>query len=130
MDWRMSFLYLKGSEVVKIKKGMEKEVEKGKKVNQDPYGSCVYRYLERWADLMEAKIEEHKDKTPKEVIAEFADELSYEADTEGITGLMYGCAVSLLSQAWEYGEDLRVWHNKEYGYEGDGCVNPAVLSIR
>ena len=114
---------------MKIKKGMEEKVEEGRKINQDSYGRAIYSYLEKWANLMEAKIDEYKDKTPKEVIEEFADALSYEADTEGITGFMYGAAVSLLSQAWEYGEDLRVWHNKQYKYEGEGTVNPAVLTI-
>lgn len=53
----------------------------------------------------------------------------HEADTEGITGYMYGCAVSILSQCWKYGEYLRKWHNKEYNYDGDGVVNPAILTI-
>ena len=52
------------------------------------------------------------------------------ADTEGITGFMYGCAVNILSQCWEYGEVLRKWHNKEYDYEGDGVVNPAIMTVR
>lgn len=26
-------------------------------------------------------------------------------------------------------EELRKWHNKEYNYEGDGVVNPAILTI-
>ena len=43
--------------------------------------------------------------------------------------IMYGCAVSILSQCWKYGEELRKWHNKEYNYDGDGVVNPAVLTI-
>jgi len=47
----------------------------------------------------------------------------------GITGFMYGCAVNLLSQCWKHGEELRKWHNKEYGHEGDGVVNPAVFTI-
>lgn len=59
-----------------------------------------------------------------------ADRLSREADTEGITGFMYGCAVSILSQCWEYGEYLRKWHNKKYDYDGDGAVNPAVITVR
>lgn len=42
---------------------------------------------------------------------------------------MYGCAISILSQCWEYGEFLRKWHNGEYNYDGNGVVNPAVLSI-
>ena len=42
---------------------------------------------------------------------------------------MDGGAVSILSQWWKYGEEVREWHNKEYNYEGDGVVNPAVLTI-
>jgi hypothetical protein len=42
---------------------------------------------------------------------------------------MYGYAVNALSQSWKYGEELRKWHNTDYGYEGDGIVNPAVLTI-
>ena len=43
---------------------------------------------------------------------------------------MYGCAVSILSECWEYGEELRKWHNKKYNHGGDGVVNPAVLTIK
>lgn len=43
---------------------------------------------------------------------------------------MYGGAVAALSQFWKYGEELRRWHNKEWGHEDtDGVVNPAVLTI-
>ena len=52
-----------------------------------------------------------------------------EVNKEGITGFMYGAAVSILSQCWEYGEYLRKWHNKDYGYDGDGVVNPAVITV-
>ena len=62
-------------------------------------------------------------------IVDIADSTSHEADTEGITGFMYGCAVNALSQLWEYGEELRKWHNKEYNYDGEGVVNPAILTI-
>jgi len=41
----------------------------------------------------------------------------------------YGCAVSILSQCWEYGEYLRKWHNKKYDYDGDGAVNPAIMTV-
>lgn len=43
---------------------------------------------------------------------------------------MYGCAVNILAQCWKYGEELRKWHNKEYNYNGNGVVNPAVLTIK
>lgn len=64
------------------------------------------------------------------VIVDNADKLSNEADAEGITGFIYGCAVGILLQCWKYGEFLRKWHNGEYNYDGDGVVNPAILSIK
>lgn len=72
----------------------------------------------------------HKQYIFEVVVYDNADKLSYDADTEGITGFMYGCAVSILSQCWEYGQYLRKWHNKEYGYDGMGVVNPAVMSLK
>lgn len=54
---------------------------------------------------------------------------SHDADTEGITGFMYGCAVNILAHVWEHGEELRRWHNGEYDYDGDGVVNPAILTV-
>ena len=69
------------------------------------------------------------DKEIKQIFYDVAKELSFKADTEGITGFMYGCAVSILSQCWKYGEELRGWHNKQYNYDGKGVVNPAVLKI-
>lgn len=98
--------------------------EKFVAINNDPYGSGVVRYAERWANMMEQEMENGKP------LIEIADATSHKADTEGITGYMYGCAVSILSQVWEHGEELRKWHNKEYGYDGDGTVNPAIITIK
>lgn len=105
---------------LKNKEGWEKFVS----INNDHYGSGVVRYAERWANMMEQEMESGKS------LIEIADATSRKADTEGITGYMYGCAVSILSQVWEHGEELRKWHNKEYGYEGDGTVNPAIITIK
>jgi len=99
--------------------------------NQDPYGAACYRYAEKWADLMEARI------TGGETVEQCAKATSHEADTEGITGFMYGCAVSILSHCWEHGEALRRWHNidTQIGTEGEkanasgGVLNPALLSV-
>ena len=85
--------------------------EKFVTINNDPYGSGVVRYAERWANMMEQEMESGKS------LIEIADATSNKADTEGITGYMYGCAVSILSQVWEHGEELRKWHNKEYATE-------------
>lgn len=100
-----------------------KVYEEWKTNNTDPYGSAVFRYAERWADMMEERI------ANGEKIEDIAKELSFKADTEGITGFMYGCVVGILSECWEYGEELRKCHNKKYDYEGDGIVNPAILKI-
>lgn len=99
--------------------------------NQDGYGGRVVRYAEEWARLMQTRL------ANGETIPECAEELSRMADDDGITGYMYGCAVSVLAKAWKHGEALRRWHNKEtqIGTEGDranetgGVLNPALLSI-
>ena len=92
--------------------------------NKDPYGLGIIRYAQKWANLMEEEISNGKQ------VKDIADETSNTADTEGITGFMYGCAVKILADVWEYGEELRKWHNKEYNYEGNGVVNPAILTIK
>ena len=111
-----------------IKEGMNETYNKGLENNQDPYGKGIYDFLERWADLMEEEINS-SDKSPEEVIPECADRLSHDADIEGITGFMYGAAVNVLSHVWKYGEILRKWHNHEYNYDGDGVVNPAIVTV-
>lgn len=112
---------------MKIKTDKEKEYEDFVERNSnDGYSNAVLRYMIAWAEMMEGKI---TDKDPNEIIPLIADKTSYEADTEGITGFMYGCAVSALAEYWKYGEILRKWHNKEWGYDGEGVVNPAILTI-
>lgn len=101
-----------------------KVYEDWKNNNTDGYGSAIFRYAERWADMMEEALSQGLQ------INDVADRLSHKADTEGITGFMYGAAVSILAQCWEHGEELRRWHNKVYDYDGDGTVNPAILTVK
>lgn len=101
------------------------------KNNDDPYGKAGVSFAARWADLMEAKIDAGA------VLADVAKATCREADTEGITGFMYGCAVSILSQCWVHGEQLRRWHNldTQIGNDGEkanesgGTLNPAILNV-
>ena len=101
------------------------------RINTDPYSACCVRYAERWADLMEQRMSEGA------TIGDIADKTSHEADTEGITGFMYGCAVSMLAKCWEHGEDLRRWHNlktqiRDEGAkanESGGVLNPAIMTV-
>ena len=113
---------------MKILNDKEQEYKDWSNKNTDPYGHACFTYAERWAEMLENAID-NSTCEPMKVIVDNADRLSCEADTEGITGYMYGMAVSILSQCWKYGEELRKWHNKEYNYEGNGVVNPAVLTI-
>lgn len=102
-----------------------------KEKNSDPYGGAVVTYSERWARLMQLEMSKGKK------LEDIATETSHEADLEGITGFMYGCAVSTLAGCWKYGEQLRRWHNldTQLGTEGEkanksgGVLNPALLSI-
>mgnify|MGYP003147971575 CR=1 FL=1 len=105
--------------------------EDQKERNTDPYGSCVIRYTEGWADLMEAQMKEGKK------LEDIAAEASHTADTEGITGFMYSIAVAVLSECWTYGEELRKWHNLKTQIRNEGeianetgaTLNPALLSV-
>lgn len=107
--------------------GWKQTVEK----NSDGYGGGVIRFAERWARLMEGRI------ANGDTVEGCAEEASSLADNEGITGFMYGCAVSILSQVWVHGDELRRWHNldTQLGNEGEkanesgGVLNPTLLSI-
>ena len=75
------------------------------------YGLACFSYAERWARKLQHVID-GAPATPVDVIVrEHADRLSHDADVEGVTGFMYGMAVSILAQCWEHGEALRRWHN-------------------
>ena len=99
--------------------------------NDDDYGRACFVYSSEWATRMEAEIAQGKK------IADIADRTSHEADDEGITGFMYGIAVSILAGCWLHGEALRLWHNlnTQIGTEGEKAneagtvLNPAILNI-
>jgi hypothetical protein len=105
--------------------------QKSKDANSDGYGGGVMTFAEQWARLMQL------DMANGAKLEDIADATSSEADTEGITGFMYGCAVSILSKCWAHGETLRRWHNLktqirnegEKANESGGVLNPALLSI-
>lgn len=98
---------------------------------EDPYGYAVLRFASEWATRMEAEIESGV------TVAQCARQCAHDADTEGITGFMYGAAVAVLATSWLYGEELRRWHNldTQLGTEGEranergGVLNPALLTL-
>ena len=105
--------------------------QRGLAKNKDAYGFACYRYASRWANFMERELANGKP------LAEIAQATSHEADDEGITGYMYGVAVSLLAHCWKHGEELRRWHNlkTQIGNEGEqanasgGVLNPAIINL-
>jgi len=105
--------------------------EKAKAANTDAYGGRVISYAEDWANFMEREM------AAGQTLEACAKATSREADTDGITGFMYGAAVSILAAVWQHGEALRRWHNlkTQLGTEGEranasgGVLNPALLNI-
>ncbi len=104
------------------------EINKG-----EPYGKACVDYAESWANVMEQRMEEGA------ALKDIAKKASHDADNDyGITGFMYGCAVSMLAQCWERGEELRRWHNldTQIGDEGEraneegATLNPALLTVQ
>lgn len=116
---------------VKILEGKEQAYTDWKAKQSDAYGARVFSYAEDWADLMEAHIAEGIE------LEKCANPDSHIADTDGITGFMFGASVSVLAQCWIHGEQLRRWHNLkiQIGNEGEkanetgGVLNPALLNI-
>jgi hypothetical protein len=113
-----------------------RDAEGWKKANDanppsEPYGHRVITYAEEWANFMEREMAAGK------TLEACAEATSREADTDGITGFMYGAAVSTLAAVWEHGDQLRRWHNlkTQIGTEGEranasgGTLNPALLNI-
>jgi len=95
-----------------------------KEKNTSFYGGGVINFAQRWADLMEVAIESGKQ------LSDVAKQTSHDADTDGITGFMYGAAVKVLSDVWEHGEQLRKWHNADMGApDNGGVINPALMTI-
>lgn len=106
-------------------KKKQEEWENCKAINsKDDYSNCVIDYTILWAQYMEYLMAKHNKK-----LSDVWDMSSHLADIYGITGFMYGCAVSILSSVWKYGEELRMQHNSKYNHKGDGVVNPAILTI-
>jgi hypothetical protein len=95
----------------------------GKAKNTDGYGACIYEYVEGWGKLMQVEIDKGNSLT------DIAGKTSHMMGFLGITGFMYGAAVNVLSHNWEYGEQLRTWHNAKYNHTGKGTINPALLTI-
>lgn len=99
--------------------------EKARKANSDGYGKAALDYAEGWAKLMQVQIAKGK------TVAECYESTQRGLGFLGITGFQFGCAVSILSQTWKHGEELKRVHNRKYGRPDvtEGTVNPAILTV-
>ena len=122
---------------MEIIKGQETTYQEYVTLNsEDSYSKGVVTYAERWADQMERGIR-NTGMDVDDFMQDHADQLSHDADTDGLTGFMYGAAVSGLAKFWIHGEALRQWHNlkTQIGDEGEranadgGTLNPALLTL-
>lgn len=111
----------------------QKDYDSWKAVNSgDDYSARIFSYAEDWANMMEAKM------ANGEKLEDVAHQTSRDADTDGITGFMYGAAVAVLAHCWKHGDQLRRWHNlkTQLGNEGEkanesgGVLNPALLKLQ
>lgn len=120
--------------VDQLVKGLDLKIIPGKeaeylsyvaKNSNDGYSRGVVDYAEYWGKLMQIEI------LKGNAVAEVAEATQKHLSFIGIAGFMYGCAVSALAHFWVHGEELRKWHNKEYGVKDDkgGVVNPAIFTI-
>jgi len=76
-----------------------------KNSKQGSHGLGIVGFAERWAVLMEGRI----DAGIK--LEDCAYETSRMADVEGVSGWMHETAIELLTEAWIHGEALLLWHN-------------------
>ncbi len=96
----------------KIKEGHEADYEELKRINSnDPMGIAIIQYAERWGGMMEEEIESGK------TVSEAAEMTWSKADKDLISGSMYSCALGTLVEHWEYGKELREWHESKYNFE-------------
>ena len=106
--------------------------------NQDKgYGESVTIFSTLWASLMEIAIL-FEDKAVEEVAESCGKQADALMGRFGVTGFQYGCAISLLAQTWQFGEQLRRWHNLRSQIHDEGTkankkpgavLNPAILRI-
>ena len=86
---------------MKIKAGMESVYASIKnEMTQDGRNNAVISYAERWADMMEQQIINGAS------VSEAAAQTRYKANQENISWYMYGNAVRVLLNFWEYGDEL------------------------
>ena len=89
---------------MKIVPGLERSYGETKAKATTPYSAAVYDVAENWANLMERVIEPAN--IGENRMVSVARSAYHDADTEGLTGLMYNFAAEILFRYWVYGKTL------------------------
>ena len=115
----------------KIKPEKLVDWQKGLANNTDPYGKACFVFANELARNLEDTMVDigrpFNELTNNEI--KQAEKKANEV-VGGITGFMYGVAISCLSDVWEYGDELRKWHNAQMGQpEAKGTINPAIINL-
>jgi len=96
-------------------------------INTDPYGACIVNVARRVMELLD------EDHIPLSKEHRSADNMINQADVEvnagGITGFQANAVSQIVSACHSRGEEFRRGWNSEYRYDGDGVVNPAIITI-
>lgn len=109
---------------MKIKTGLENACAELRANNaKDAVGLGIINYAERWCNMMEERI------ANGESVTQAAAETEYAADTELISGTMFGYSLNVLCRFWEHGEELREWYDSKYGIaeETDTQINESEI---
>ena len=79
----------------------------GLQANQGTAGMQIFYFAESMADSLEEKLEEGK---------ELTDDLIFDSTLEpGQTGFTLACVVSVLRDAWIYGDKIVDWYYRTHG---------------
>lgn len=73
--------------------------------NTDAYGRRVFTYARDWANIMEQIFD--ADTEREHQLKDIISKTSHFCDWDGITGAMYGMAMSILKNCWYYGDLLK-----------------------
>ena len=114
-----------------IKAGKLDDWQKGLSNNTNPYGRACFVFANELAKNIE-DIMVDTGRPFNELSSAEIKEAEHKADevVGGVTGFMYGVAISCLADVWEYGEELRKRHNTQMGNpQAKGTINPAIINI-
>lgn len=95
---------------MKIKKGQEKVYKNWKEKNDDWYSRQVFEYAEAYANRMEKYVNEGKE--IKKICKDVSHEVDDERGSRCLSAFQFGCAIQVLIQCWEYGEELKPYYEK------------------